>query len=122
MKVRIKGNSVRIRLSRSEVEIFGREGYVEERTDFGKTELIYAVKSTDDEMMSATFTGGMITMCVPANMLNVWAETNQVSLDHHMPVSNNKHLYLLLEKDFKCIDAGGTEDQSDYYENPLKSC
>ena len=122
MKIRIKGNTVRIRLSKTEVDLFAAKGYVEERTDFGTSTLIYAVKSTGNETMSADFVNGNITLYVPHHLLQQWAATNLVGLDYNMPVSNDAHLYILLEKDFKCIDAVATEDQSDYFENPAKSC
>ena len=35
-----------------------------------------------------------------------------------MNISENKKLYLILEKDYKCLDTV-SEDQSDNYENPL---
>lgn len=122
MKIRIKGNSLRIRLSKSEVAMFASEGTVEERTDFVSNSLVYAVKSTKAETMSASFINGLVTMFVPENLLHDWAATNLVSLEYNMPINKNQHLYLLLEKDFQCIDAAETEDQSDYFENPLKSC
>lgn len=122
MKIRIKGNTVRIRLSKTEVDLFAAKGYVEERTDFGTSTLIYAVKSTNDETMSADFVNGNITLYVPQHLLQQWAATNLTGLDYNVPVSNDTHLYILLEKDFKCIDAIVTEDQSDYFENPAKSC
>jgi len=42
MKIRIKGNSLRYRIIRSEVERFGRERYLKETTDLGETQLTYA--------------------------------------------------------------------------------
>ena len=122
MKIRIKGNSVRIRLSKSEVARFEKEGYVEEKTEFLNSTLVYSVKSSTDETLSAGFDNGNIILYVPANMLQQWASTDLVGLDYNMPLPGGKHLYLLIEKDFKCIDVAETEDQSDMYENPLKAC
>ncbi len=122
MKIRIKGNSIRIRLSKSETALFAAKGYLEERTDFGNSDFIYTVKSTEDNIMSADFINGNITMHVPRHLITQWIASNLVALDYNMPVNNDKTLYLILEKDFKCIDAVITEDQSDYFENPAKSC
>ena len=36
-------------------------------------------------------------------------------------VSDAESLYILVEKDFKCLDEA-TEDQQDNYENPNKTC
>ncbi len=122
MKIRIRDNSLRIRLSISEVELFNEEGYLQAQTDFGKSAFYYAVKKTNDESMSAEFINARITLFVPQHLLQEWATTNLVSVEHKVPLHNGSYLHLLLEKDFKCIDAVVTEDQSDYFENPAKSC
>ena len=45
MKIRIKGNSVRVRLTRSEVDHFAETGYLEESTEFGNSHFLYALQS-----------------------------------------------------------------------------
>lgn len=122
MKIRIKGNSVRVRLSKPEVKLFAREGYIEEKTEFVNGTLVYAVKSADKETLTADFINGNLTMFVPVHLLQQWAATNLIGLHYNMPLNNGSHLHLLIEKDFKCIDADVAEDQSDYFENPLKAC
>ena len=123
MKIRIKGNSIRIRLSRSEVDSFGKEGYLEERTEFGNGEFIYTLQSRDNaDALSATFTDGKITMIVPAAITREWTTTEKVGYEHNMDIGEGKQLFLLIEKDFKCIDAPPGEDQSDNYEHPTKVC
>ena len=122
MKIRIKGNGVRFRLSKSEVAVFAEEGFVEEKTTFDNSIFKYAVISTDNKTMSADFINGSINLYVPKHLLEVWASTDQVSIVYDYTVSNGNLLHLLLEKDFKCIDAVTAEDQSDYFENPAKSC
>ena len=42
-------------------------------------------------------------------------------MNSNMPVSETVSLYLLIEKDFACLDHS-SEDQSDNYENPNKTC
>jgi hypothetical protein len=122
MKIRIKGNSLRIRLSKSEVNLLATAGYIEERTDFVNKTLFYAVESTTGDTMTADFNGEKVIMYIPENLLKEWAFSDQVSLEHQMDINKNHALQMLLEKDFKCIDADSNEDQSDYFENPLKSC
>lgn len=123
MKIRIKGNSIRVRLSRSEVDQFGREGYLEEKTEFGNGAFTYALQSVKDiNGLSATFADGKITMQVPAATANEWVTTENVGYDNLMNIGNGKQLFLLLEKDFKCIDAPPHEDQSDNYEHPTMTC
>ena len=121
MKIRIQGNSVRLRLSRTEVELLCTEGYIQENTVFGSSAFSYAVKQDSllDEL-TAAFHDNRITMYVPAAFLENWAKNSIVGLDARMQVGNDKELYLLIEKDFKCLDAA--EDQSDNYDNPNQTC
>lgn len=122
MKIRIKGNTVRYRLSKSEVVTLAEEGVLEERTEFINSALLYTIKQTEDAFLSADFLQNTLTLYVPQRALQQWAETSQVGIEHNMSLPNGDTLYLLLEKDFKCIDAPVTEDQSDYFENPQLTC
>jgi hypothetical protein len=122
MKLRIKGNSIRIRLTKTEVSIIAGSGYLEEETLFGNNRFVYALQKVDHgNELSAAFDGNKMTMFVPSALLKDWPGNNVVGFDASMPLADNKMLYLLLEKDFVCIDHT-TEDQSDNYENPNKTC
>ncbi|MCF0049829.1 hypothetical protein LXM25_07570 [Dyadobacter sp. LJ53] len=122
MKIRIQRNSVRFRLSRTDIEKLSLEGYLEEVTPFGPTRFIYAVKkSTDVSGLSAEFGNGKILLHIPASWTDGWADNNVVGHDGNMSFGNNESLKLLIEKDFKCLD-NVTDDQSDNYENPAKTC
>lgn len=121
MKIRIQGNSIRIRLSKPEVAKLADEGSLLEKTSFGKTSFWYRLESKPDlTTLSAAYYHDQITLFVPKEFLTDWAENNVVGFEAYMPVSETETLYLLLEKDFKCLD-NVLEDQSDNFENP-KSC
>jgi hypothetical protein len=123
MKIRIKGNSVRIRLVRPEVERFGKEGYLEEQTEFGTGTLTYVLQlNANKETLSTSFENNKITMYVPAAIAREWTTTDITGFSHNQEIANGKHLFLLLEKDFKCTDGETPEDQSDNYEHPLINC
>lgn len=123
MKLRIKGNSVRLRLTKTEVDrISSEDGYLEEQTSFGNTHFTYALQQVSSgNELSASFDGNKITMFVPSALTNGWPQNNVVGFEANMPLGENKSLYLLLEKDFVCLDHTN-EDQSDNYENPNKVC
>lgn len=111
-----------MRLSKSEVARITTVGYLEERTLFGANSFIYALQSVDEgDHLSADFTAGKMTMMVPKTMIEDWDVNDVITLDGSMKVSDNEQLYLLLEKDFQCIDQT-EEDQSDNYVNPSKTC
>jgi hypothetical protein len=122
MKLRIKGNSIRFRLTRSEVDKLSLTGYLEEQTLFGQTRFLYALQTIAEEnKLSAIFTDNKMTMLVPMDFIRDWPHNDIVGFNSNMPITATDTLYLLLEKDFVCLDET-TEDQSDNYENPNKSC
>ncbi|OJV20213.1 MAG: hypothetical protein BGO21_12630 [Dyadobacter sp. 50-39] len=120
MKIRIYGNSVRFRLSKSEVGKLEEEGYLEETTDFGTAQLSYALQKSGGDELKARFEDNKITLDIPVKLLTGWAANNTVGFEGNMPLGNGGSLYMLIEKDFKCLD-NVAEDQSDNYDNP-KTC
>lgn len=122
MKIRIKENSLRIRLLKSEVDKLETEGYLEAETSFVNNKLVYALESTEEgSKLTVDFIDNKITMFVPTLLLKGWAGNSIVGFDAHMPLSESDSLFLLLEKDFVCTDAT-MEDQSDNFLNPNKTC
>jgi hypothetical protein len=119
MTIRIKGNSIRYRLTRTEIKIFETEGYFEECVDFGSDTFTYALqKSISEKNLYAEFSENKILMTIPEKLADEWTKTEHVGFGHQQIVGGGKILFLLLEKDFKCLDKVA-EDQSDHYENPL---
>ena len=122
MKLRIKGNSLRIRLTKSEVTKLAETGYLEEQTIFPNNRFTYALKSAEHAPeLFATLSNNKITIFVPEVFIKDWANNEIVGLETKMPLSDTESLYLLIEKDFVCLDET-TEDQTDNYENPNKTC
>lgn len=122
MKLRIRGNSLRIRLSKKEVAKIAEDGYLEEQTSFGENKFIYALEKVDKgNELTASLDLNKITVFVPSVLVNNWPENDITGFNANMPLSGKDSLFLLLEKDFICLDET-TEDQSDNYENPHKTC
>jgi hypothetical protein len=118
MKIRIKGNAIRYRLTRSEVETFSKEGYYSETTVFNNNVFTYTLKAIDSiRDLTANFINNTITMYLPTSDSKSWAKNNRVGFEHRMLLENGNTLTLLLEKDFVCLDERG-EDESDNYPNP----
>jgi hypothetical protein len=113
MKIRINGNSLRYRLTQSDIKYFSEHGYIEETTNFGSQSLIYALQRNNHDSLTAIFNNNKITMLVPVIMAKEWEITERVGFE-----GIDKGLFLLIEKDFKCLD-NVAEDQSDNYPNPL---
>lgn len=122
MKIRIKGNSIRIRLSKTEVQELASGSSLEDGASFGDSRFGYGVKPVSQgNFLFADFDKGIITLYVPQSLLNGWPMNTVVGFESRMPIAHSGYLHLLLEKDFKCLDVT-VEDQSDYYDNPEKTC
>ncbi|MGW9686289.1 DUF7009 family protein [Flagellimonas sp. 2504JD1-5] len=122
MKIRIKGNSVRYRLTKSEVETFCDTGHFAETTEFNGRTFIYALKISETKThMDAEFVDNTITLIVPEAVCKGWNVNNQVGFEHTVTLNNGNTLFLLVEKDFVCMDETN-EDQSDNYPNPKAVC
>jgi hypothetical protein len=118
MKIRIRGNSIRYRLSMSEVETFSSTGIVKAHTFFGKSAFYYILRSTaDTDSLCATYENNTITVFVPDEAARNWATSARIGFDGAMQLDGGGQLSLLVEKDFTCLDDTG-EDQSDNYPNP----
>lgn len=105
MKLRIKGNSVRLRLSKSDVETLGSEGVVEEEVHFGgpHSPLIYSLRTSHDDVISASFDGRGISISIPEPMADDWIGSEEVGMVAIQMVGENEGLRILVEKDFACL-------------------
>ncbi|MEO6488292.1 MAG: hypothetical protein ABIO04_00010 [Ferruginibacter sp.] len=122
MKLRIKGNSLRLRLSRTEVTKLSAIGYMEDHTIFGDNILTYSLQTGHNStVLSATLVKNKITVKIPASFVKDWADNNIVGFNNKQELTAKDSLFILVEKDFVCLDET-TEDQSDNYENPNKAC
>ena len=122
MKLRIKDNSLRIRLSRTEVQHLAENGVVEASTPFADAEFRYAVHAVADiAELQARITPYSIELLVPAERVRRWPQNDEVGFRSTLPLPGKRELKLLLEKDFVCLD-DTEEDQSDNYDNPNAKC
>lgn len=122
MKIRIKGNSVRYRLTRPEVERFSREGFLEEKTVFPSATFTYILKAKPGiSDLQADMSDQTITLYFPDSEKEQWYKSERVGYKNTIPTAGGESLFLLLEKDFACLD-NVEEDQSDNYPNPNAVC
>lgn len=119
MKIRIKGNSIRYRLTKTEVAELAEKGRVEESTQFGPDlffrYVLEASETTDG--LEAKFEGNTIYLRLPLADAAAWPEEERIGFQRDQYVLPDVSLRLLVEKDFVCLD-DTDEDQSDNYDNP----
>lgn len=117
MKLRIRGDSIRLRLSKSEVSLLADGGVVEDSASFGRGALLtYAIAS--GAALAAELSGARIEVSVPE--ARRWAESDEVSLEGTQPGDEGRELRILVEKDFPCGTVRPHEDDSDAFSKPVE--
>jgi hypothetical protein len=121
MKLRLRGDSIRLRLTRSEVSALLDQGLVEETTAFGPSRaLVYALR-LGGASVSATVEGSRVEVRVPADDARSWAESEAVGIEATQDASEGRSLRILVEKDFPCLTSRPHEDDTDAFPNPSAS-
>ena len=121
MKLRILDDSIRLRLTQSEVAAFGEQGRVEAHTRFrpGET-LTYALRASGSvDQLVAQFEAGCLTVHVPAAWVSGWVDTNKVGLEGEQTIDGEAVMTILIEKDFKCLHGSADRIEADAFPNPL---
>jgi hypothetical protein len=120
VKLRILDNSVRLRLTRTEVDSLRDNGIVQARTAFpGGRELRYEVESSPACVSpAASLSNTTITVRLPENMVHAWANSDQVSIQSDVQHSHDEMTTILVEKDFACLSPREGEDESDMFPHP----
>ena len=120
MKLRVRDNSVRLRLTQGEVDRLREHGLVSARTGFpGGREFGYEVESSPASVTPAAFfSDNVITVRLPEATVLAWATTDQVSIDGEQILVDGNKLRILVEKDFACLAPREGEDESDMFPHP----
>ncbi|MCX2719637.1 DUF7009 family protein [Lentiprolixibacter aurantiacus] len=118
MKIRIKGNSIRLRLTRNEVADLCTKGFIRETTRFPSGLFRYEVMISEvHNTLNAALEDNSICFYLPRKLSENWPDNETVGFEEWLPLTNDSTLHLLLEKDFQCLEAR-SEDESDQYPNP----
>jgi hypothetical protein len=119
MKLRIKGNSIRLRLSQTEVKTFGETEICYDNIAFGENVLTYQLHMAEVDSVSAEFGNNTIEIAVPYELAEEWVKDDEmVGFEYNQSFENGEELFILVEKDFQCLSDRKNEDESDNYPNP----
>jgi|SRR5579862_8405645 len=121
MKLRIHGNSLRLRLNQSEVAQFSKTGFVEDSIQFAPgLSFAYTLESLSSlSAPQALYASGSLRIQVPGAAATDWACSDRVGISADQPLESGQRLSILIEKDFQCLHADDARDP-DAYPNPLE--
>jgi len=122
MKLRIRGDSIRLRLTQSEVKKLAEEGRVEELTRFGPDERFTYAISFGGTVLSAKLVSRGLEITVPDEVARTWASSDAVSIEGARDLGDGSTLRILVEKDFACLTERPHEDDADAFPNPNSTC
>lgn len=120
VKLRLRDNTLRLRLTQGEVATLAKEGRVAARTPFPDARhFTYAVESSPASVApAASFTNSEITVRLPESAVLAWAASDQVSIAGEQRLDDGSPLSLLVEKDFACLVPRAGEDETDLFPHP----
>ncbi len=122
MKLRIRGNSLRFRLTQGEVARLLVKERVSESVHFSSSTadlLTYSLEACEHAPhVSAHFVNGEILVDVPLLLVESWANTDQVGIECTQLLGEGRGLHIVIEKDFLCLQPRPGEDQSDNFPHP----
>src|SRR5690349_8489670 len=118
----MRGPSIRLRLSRSEVEALGRGERVEEIVPFSPSvRMTYAIEC-GESAIGASFDEGALIVRVPIDVARRWSASEEVGMSADQVIEGEAVLKILIEKDFACLTVREGEDDRDAFPNPNESC
>lgn len=121
MKLRIHGNSLRLRLSQPEVTAFWQTGRVEQALHFAPgCRLTYSLEADPAAgRPSAAYEDGRIRILLPVDQAREWVGSEETGISAVQP--GDPGLSLLIEKDFRCVHrpAGEEHEDAGSFPNPL---
>lgn len=118
MKLRLRENSIRLRLQISEIAQLRETGLVTESIQFPNMQaLTYSIRIDEKaNEMSSSFENGKVSVSVPKETAKQWLETEEVGVETLQVINEDLSLNILLEKDFKCLTERANE--VDMFPNP----
>ena len=119
MKLRIKGDSLRFRLTQGEMRTLAERGEVEDRVSFpGGAQLKYRLRvDRDNTEISSAYRSNLIDILVPQALSEKWCGTDLVTLSATEATAAGE-LRIVLEKDWACLAPREGEDESDNFPHP----
>jgi hypothetical protein len=121
MKLRVKGDSLRLRVSRSELARLQAGGRVEETVHFGAARdarLTYALEiAPQASPVRVRYQAQEVTVLLSEDQAHVWAKEGEIGIYTSIVINGEISLDVIVEKDFACLDRSD-EDNSDAFANP----
>jgi len=115
MKLRFRGNSLRLRVNRGEVELLARGNALKEHVFFPDlASMSYVLAASMDSAGAASFDGRVILVSAPRSSIAEWASGDKIGIYFEVPADGTV-LKVAIEKDLECTDGRPEERDPDAF-------
>ena len=114
MKLRLEGNSIRLRVRKSDLIKLQKEGVIKETLMFPNNTAFNYQLITDNngDTINAQLSAEGITVLIPLSIATTWLRSDAVGLEQTL----NSGLFILIEKDFPCTDRPWEDTNDTFFE------
>ena len=112
MKLRLEGNSIRLRVRKSDINALQKNAVISETLTFPNGNVFqYQLQINNASLdIDSQLISNILTINLPLSIAADWMQTDAVGLEKMLP----NGLFILIEKDFPCTDRPW-EDTSDTF-------
>ena len=120
MKLRLRGNSLRLRLNQNDVASLASGRTLTETLTFpGDAKLLYTLRTAESSLdASAQLLASTIAVTLPEEKTRRWAAGDDIGIYFELPTAD-RVLKIAVEKDLECVDAPAEE--RDPFEYPRET-
>lgn len=122
MKIRMMGNSVRLRVGRAELARFLADGRIEETVRFAASPeagFTYALEVSAPGSTAATvrYAPRHLAVQITPEQVDHWRKEDEVGVYTEVDIGAGQALEIAIEKDFACVH-GSESENADSFPNP----
>ena len=114
MKLRLEGNSIRLRVRKSDINALMKNEAITEALTFPNGDVFQYKLTTNNTALDidAQLVSNVLTISLPRSIATDWMQTDAVGIEKI--VSNG--LFILIEKDFPCTDRPWENTRDTFFE------
>jgi hypothetical protein len=122
MKLRLRQNSLRLRVNQREVANLAAGAALEERLEFpGGGSFTYVLEASPTQVPEASFQGGIVRVLAPRPEIQAWAANDSIGIYFDLS-ANGAKLKVAIEKDLECVEARSEERDPYAFSRGSKQC
>ena len=118
MKLRFRGNSLRLRVNRREVDTLASGNHIREEVFFpNRARFTYIFEPSRMAAPEASFEHNTLRVAAPLLQVRDWAQTEVIGLYYNFDAEGTV-LKVAIEKDLECTDSTSEDNDPDAFPRP----